>query len=120
LLLWNNNNGISFFLKSPIHSPFSWSFSAPYPCHFRRVSGSVQGSPDNPQMVPVSFGAYGFTGSHGGFWRLVNPGSRIEPGDRATDQTARKKAAIAKTKAELIQRLNEWLKPCNCVYERMQ
>lgn len=84
------------------------------------IVGVLRGNPDNPQMVPVSFGALGFTGGHGGFWRLINPFSRVEPGDRAVDQSARKNGAVQKNKAELIQSLNQWLRACNCVYKRMQ
>ena len=84
----------------------------------KTIVGTLQGDPDNPVLIPVSYGAWGFTGGHGGFWRFINPFSRIEPGDRASDQNVRKTGAVNYTKQELLTQLNLWLEPCHCIYDK--
>ena len=43
--------------------------------------GEIEGDPENIAMEPVSYGWFGFAGKHGGIWRVVNPFSKVEPGD---------------------------------------
>ena len=31
----------------------------------KTIVGTLQGNPDNPLLIPVSYGAWGFTGGHG-------------------------------------------------------
>jgi len=83
------------------------------------IIGEIKGSPDSPQMVPVSYDNLGFSGNHGGLWRLINPFSRVEPGDRARDQDNRKKLAVRRTRSEFLDKLGKWIEPCLCTYERM-
>jgi len=56
----------------------------------KAVIGRIKGSPDSLLMTPVSFGWLGFRGGHGGFFRVINPWTYVEPGDRAPDASARR------------------------------
>ncbi|MEZ3489493.1 MAG: hypothetical protein K1W11_05445, partial [Akkermansia muciniphila] len=80
----------------------------------KAVVGKIQGSPEMPIMIPVSFGSMGFKGGHGGFWRVMNPFSRVEPGDRATDSNIRKQQAKSYTKIHSIPFLSAWFAKCKC------
>lgn len=80
----------------------------------KAIIGKIQGSPDNPQMVPVSFGSMGFKGGHGGFWRLTNPFSRVEPDDSDT----RKEQAKSYTKIRSDSFLSSWFTKCKCHFYR--
>lgn len=80
----------------------------------KAIIGKIQRPPDNPQMVPVSFGSMGFKGGHGGFWRLINPFSRVEPDDSDT----RKEQAKSYTKIRSDSFLSSWFTKCKCHFYR--
>ncbi|MCD8062217.1 MAG: sugar-binding protein [Akkermansiaceae bacterium] len=84
----------------------------------KAIIGKIQGSPDTPQMVPVSFGSMGFKGGHGGFWRLMNPFSSVEPGDRADDSDNRKQQAKSYTETHSDSFLRSWFTKCKCHFYR--
>ena len=86
----------------------------------KSVVGKIQGSPDDPQMFPVSFGSMGFKGGHGGFWRIINPFSRVEPGDRADDVDIRRQQAKEYTKTHSDLFLKSWFKKCKCHFYRKE
>lgn len=82
------------------------------------IVGKIKGSPEDPQMIPVSFGSMGFEGGHGGFWRLINPFFRVEPGDRADDSDTRKNQAKEYTKSHSDEFLQSWFARCKCHFYR--
>ncbi|MBT8771385.1 hypothetical protein HHJ04_09020, partial [Akkermansia muciniphila] len=86
----------------------------------KSIIGKIKGSPDAPQMIPVSFGSMGFKGGHGGFWRLINPFSRVEPGDRADDSDVRKGQAKSYTKLHSDTFLKSWFTKCKCHFYRKE
>ena len=71
----------------------------------------------NIQMEPVSYGAWGFRGGHGGGFRLLNPFSRVEPGDRAKDNDSRRRKAKLFTAGKFRDYLTTWVKGCCCAKE---
>ena len=81
--------------------------------------GTIKGNPNSPTMIPVSYGSLGFVGGHGGFFRLMNPFSNVEPGDRADDAETRRSQAERFTNNEAFPLLLEWFKSCKCVYSQM-
>lgn len=81
--------------------------------------GKVEGNPSSTAMVPVSYGALGFFGGHGGFFRLMNPFSNVEPGDRADDAETRRSQSEQFTNNEAFPLLLKWFKSCKCVYIEM-
>ena len=83
--------------------------------------GTLRGSPDAIDFtyLPVTFGLMGFRGGHGGFFRIINPFSHVEPGDRATDAANRRNQAMIFTRNKLVIYLNKWIKKCKCVYKNM-
>ena len=80
--------------------------------------GEIAGSPDNPQMIPDSYGWYGFRGGHGGLFRLLNPFTRVEPGDRAKDSEERRKQAVKFVKKKLSDLLPKWAASCCCEWRK--
>lgn len=89
---------------------------------FGATPGKLTGNPDNPKMIPVSFGgtSWGFRGGHGGAFRFIfTAGQRVEPGDRAEDAEERRTGAQYFTRDKLVNFMNNWLKPCHCVYDKM-
>ena len=80
----------------------------------KAVIGRIKGSPDNLLMTPVSFGLLGFRGSHGGFFRVINPWSNVEPGDRAPDASTRREKATTYTKNKFLRLLVSWAEACVC------
>ena len=80
----------------------------------KAVIGRIKGSPDNLLMTPVSFGLLGFRGSHGGFFRVINPWTNVEPGDRAPDASTRREKATTYTKNKFLRLLASWAKACVC------
>ncbi len=80
--------------------------------------GYITGNPEALTMIPVSFSELGFRGGHGGFFRLVNPWSKVEPGDRAPDRTMRIIKAQDFTAVKLVDYINLWLPSCKCEYEK--
>ena len=76
--------------------------------------GKIKGSPDDIQMIPVSFGWEGFRGGHGGLFRLVNAFSRVEPGDRANDSGKRRYLAKWFTIGKFKELLPTWADACRC------
>ena len=81
---------------------------------FGATIGKIKGSPDDIQMIPVSFGWEGFRGGHGGLFRLANAFSRVEPGDRAKDSGKRKNLAKWFTIGKFKKLLPTWAKACRC------
>ena len=81
---------------------------------FNGDEGAIKGSPDDPQMTPDSFGWYGFRGGHGGLFRLLNPFTRVEPGDRADDSEERRKQAVDFVNKKLLDLLPKWAAKCCC------
>ena len=84
---------------------------------FGATIGNIKGSPDDIQMEPVSYGALGFRGGHGGAFRLFNPFSRVEPGDRAKDSDSRRRKAKLFTIGKFRDYLTTWVKGCCCAKE---
>lgn len=84
---------------------------------FGATIGDIKGSPDDIQMEPVSYGAVGFRGGHGGVFRLINPFSRVQPGDRADDSDTRRKQAQQFTEGKFIKYLTKWRNGCCCAKE---
>ena len=76
--------------------------------------GNIKGSPDDVQMEPVSYGAGGFRGGHGGLFRVLNPFSRVEPGDRADDNDFRRNSAQQFTQDKFLEYLTKWMNGCCC------
>ena len=81
------------------------------------IGDNFTGSPDNPTMEPVSFGYLGFLGNHGGLFRLMNPFSRVEPGNRAKDHEARKKEAAKYTYEKFVAMFPAWADICSCFFK---
>lgn len=78
--------------------------------------GRISGNPTmpGPGILPASYGMGGFRGSHGGIFRLLNPFSNVEPGDRAPDRIFRLDRASAFTKERLRELLDIWFDKCCC------
>ena len=83
---------------------------------FNGDEGAIKGSPDDPQMTPDSFGWYGFRGGHGGLFRLLNPFTRVEPGDRADDSEERRRQAVDFVNKKLLDLLPKWAAQCCCAW----
>ena len=79
--------------------------------------GSIKGTPDNPEMRPSSYGLWGCRGGHGGVFRLLNPFSNVEPGDRAEDSEDRKQKAVDFVREQLLNFLPKWAGACCCEWE---
>ena len=81
---------------------------------FGATIGKIKGSPEDIQMIPVSFGGEGFRGGHGGLFRLANAFSRVEPGDRANDSGKRRNLAKWFTIGKFKELLPTWADACRC------
>ena len=79
--------------------------------------GSIEGTPDNPEMRPSSYGLWGCRGGHGGVFRFLNPFSNVEPGDRAEDSEDRKQKAVDFVREKLLNLLPKWAGACCCEWE---
>ena len=79
--------------------------------------GKITGSPDNPTMDPVTFGGLGFLGKHGGLFSILNPFSKVEPGDRAGEafRTERFQQARLFTMQKIVEMMPVWIEKCHCL-----
>jgi len=90
--------------------------------HGRQSDGVLGKSTKNPHdiaNVPSSFASYGFKGNHGGLFRILNPGSRLEPGDRAKDNAERRNDSVMFTYQTTSKLISKWFEKCACHYWNM-
>jgi len=90
--------------------------------HGRQSDTALGKSTKNPHditNVPSSFENYGFNGNHGGLFRILNPGSRLEPGDRAEDTVERRRDSVNFTYQSTRKIISKWFEKCACHHWNM-